>query len=206
MTFKEIAEVGLTIIASLGGGGLIVVALSSWLGKIWADKMLNNYKAELDKELEDIKSRHASEIEKYKSELEKARSDYQRYSGRKFEIIEETWSAMFSISDELKPYNRNSDDYSQYLLNLINIVSKYMTVINRNSLYFDDEIKDLLLRYISISSDIVGTASKMIKEAEHKLEKEFPNIVSYILKNEAERTKLLEEIRIKFRQELSVIK
>ena len=46
----------------------------------------------------------------------------------------------------------------------------------------------------------------MIKKAEHGLEKEFPNIISYIVKNGTERAKLLEEIRIKFRQELNVIK
>ena len=125
MTVKETIEIGLTIIASLGGGGLIVFALSSWFGKIWADKMLSKYKAKLNREFEDIKSRRVSEIEKYKSELEQARSDYQMYSSRKFEIIEETWSAMFSISDELKPYNKNNDDYDQFLLESINIILKY---------------------------------------------------------------------------------
>jgi hypothetical protein len=46
MTPKEILEVALTVIASLGGGGAIVFGLSGFLGKFWADHALEKQKQE----------------------------------------------------------------------------------------------------------------------------------------------------------------
>src|ERR1700731_1947465 len=46
MTPKEILEVALTVIGSLGGGGLIVFGLSGYLGKRWADRALEKQKQE----------------------------------------------------------------------------------------------------------------------------------------------------------------
>jgi len=46
MTPKEILEVAVTVIGSLGGGGLIVFGLSSYLGKLWADRALEKQKQE----------------------------------------------------------------------------------------------------------------------------------------------------------------
>lgn len=37
---KDIFSTAFAVIASLGGGALIVWALSSYLGKIWAEKLL----------------------------------------------------------------------------------------------------------------------------------------------------------------------
>ena len=53
-------ELAFAIITGLGGGSVIVLALSSWLGKVWANRILEKEKSE-----------HAKEIEHYKSELSK---------------------------------------------------------------------------------------------------------------------------------------
>jgi hypothetical protein len=37
---KEIFEISLAIIASLGGSVLLLAAFSSWLGNVWAKRML----------------------------------------------------------------------------------------------------------------------------------------------------------------------
>lgn len=38
----------LAVIASLGGGGFLVLALSSWLGKVWAERILSKEKSKLE--------------------------------------------------------------------------------------------------------------------------------------------------------------
>jgi len=48
MTPKEVLEVALTVIGSLGGGGVIVLGLSGYLGKVWADRGLAKQKQEYD--------------------------------------------------------------------------------------------------------------------------------------------------------------
>jgi hypothetical protein len=49
MNTKEVWEVALAVIASLGGGGLIVFGLSGYLGKLWADRALEKQKHEYAK-------------------------------------------------------------------------------------------------------------------------------------------------------------
>ena len=46
MSLKELAEVTTAILTSLGGGGAIVFGLSSYLGKIWADRGLEKQRHE----------------------------------------------------------------------------------------------------------------------------------------------------------------
>jgi hypothetical protein len=46
MNIKEVWEVAAAVIASLGGGGAIVFALSGYLGKVWADRGLAKQKQE----------------------------------------------------------------------------------------------------------------------------------------------------------------
>ena len=51
------------VILSLGGGGFLVFALSSWLGKVWATPIADADRARFSQELENYKSdlRHLSE-------------------------------------------------------------------------------------------------------------------------------------------------
>ena len=52
MTFTEIAELAAAVIASIGGGGAIVLGLSGYLGRIWADRAVEKLRAENARDLE----------------------------------------------------------------------------------------------------------------------------------------------------------
>ncbi|WP_309399080.1 hypothetical protein [Cerasicoccus maritimus] len=52
-----------TIVISIGGISVLLVGLSSWLGKIWADKLMASYKARHDRELSEIRIQLTSELE-----------------------------------------------------------------------------------------------------------------------------------------------
>lgn len=201
ITWENILKLFVAMLASVGGAGVIILLLSNWLGRIWAERVLNKHKAELDKEIEEVKKRHTTEIESYKSELEKARNDYHRFSNKKFEIIEETWSAMISINGELKIYNPNEGGYIKSLQENINILNKYLTIIKKNSLFFNDEIKELLLKYVSICSEVVTVANEKIKNV-HNTQEELNNILPEIFKKSLEKEEVLDKIRIKFQKEL----
>ncbi|MFS2094539.1 hypothetical protein ACCC96_16165 [Pseudomonas sp. Pseusp11] len=55
MSWEEILKLMGAAIFSLGGGGVIVFALSSWLGKVWAGRILANETHQLTMELEAAK-------------------------------------------------------------------------------------------------------------------------------------------------------
>jgi len=56
MHFTDLAEIVASVLVSLGGGGAIVLGLSNWLGKIWADRLMEKEKVRYQKELENFKA------------------------------------------------------------------------------------------------------------------------------------------------------
>ncbi len=56
MTFEDVAKIVLTIIASIGGGGLLVLGLSGWLGKVWANRLMAADQANHNRELERLRA------------------------------------------------------------------------------------------------------------------------------------------------------
>lgn len=72
MEIKEIIAISGTILASLGGGVVIVFAFSNWLGKVWANRLMEKERAEHNEELERLKSKLINETESYKISLKKS--------------------------------------------------------------------------------------------------------------------------------------
>ena len=64
MNPSDLGKIALTVLASLGGGGAIVLGMSNWLGKIWADRLMQKEKAHYESQLEDFKARLNRESER----------------------------------------------------------------------------------------------------------------------------------------------
>lgn len=60
-TFKLITA----LLGSIGGAGIIILVLSNWLGKVWANRLMQRERAEYEKELEKLRSVLRSENDKY---------------------------------------------------------------------------------------------------------------------------------------------
>ena len=56
MNLEDIWKIAAAILTSLGGGALIVAAFSSWLGKVWANRILEKDRAKYQTEIEILKS------------------------------------------------------------------------------------------------------------------------------------------------------
>lgn len=57
MTGAEFTGIVAAVVAALGGGGVIVLGLSNWIGKILADRYVEKLKHEIQQELETHKTR-----------------------------------------------------------------------------------------------------------------------------------------------------
>ena len=71
MTWQLVLEIVAAAIASVGGAGAIIWALSSFFGKMWANKILEKQKAEYQKDIEQYKSDLSRELENVKATNEK---------------------------------------------------------------------------------------------------------------------------------------
>ncbi|WP_297810230.1 hypothetical protein [uncultured Methylophaga sp.] len=72
MAIREIFEIGGAVLLSLGGAGAIIFGLSSWLGKVWAARILAEEKAKYGQDLEAFKSALSNEAERHRVRLKKS--------------------------------------------------------------------------------------------------------------------------------------
>jgi len=92
------------ILISVGGTSAIFLALTKWFGDRLANKLLEKDKAKYQEEIEGLKKKYQEEIEVKKTELEKTKSLFLRYSEHQFNLYNELWKSLCdlkNISEEL---------------------------------------------------------------------------------------------------------
>lgn len=127
---KEIFEIAGAIVASVGGAGVIIVGLSSWLGKVWANRLLEDEKAAHNKELEEYKERLQEQLGRVEAINEKALYISKAQFDNEYKIYSEIWDKMHEArvasemlypryeevpasEDERKKYNQSK--YTTYI-------------------------------------------------------------------------------------------
>lgn len=126
MSWNEIFQIISGVIISVGGAGVIIWKLSSYLGEMWAKKHLESIKKEYQKEIED-----------YKSHLDMLKETTLRYSGRQFELYNQLWHSLFDLklmADALweEANEQNLRCFSQQLKKTMNEVEKSYLFIEEN--------------------------------------------------------------------------
>jgi hypothetical protein len=89
MTVRDALSIAAAVIASLGGGAVIVFALSNWLGKVWANRLMEADKARFARDLKAMESGLAQTAEDRRRKLEGLLRYYQRQ-------IEEFYGPLFN--------------------------------------------------------------------------------------------------------------
>jgi hypothetical protein len=105
ISISDVWTIAGAVITAVGGGGVLVVALSSWLGKVWADRILESDKAKYQREIAELKS----ELDKrlHAHNVAAARIDVQRV-----EAIRALYAALVAwheaVVQVVAPNNLNS--------------------------------------------------------------------------------------------------
>lgn len=94
MLIQQIIDKFGAFIVGFSGGGAIVFGLSSWLGKVWANRILENEKALHSKEIESYKKQLETELAKLKAYQEKALYVSKTQYDKEYSIYFEIWEAM----------------------------------------------------------------------------------------------------------------
>jgi hypothetical protein len=127
MTFEETIKIASAVLLSIGSGGIIVFALSSWLGKVWANRIMDKERAAFERELAELKSKlekeNSQSVEKLKTDLEIFRDTHLR-----------------GLSDRLEAYRHAIDIISDLCTDVHNVGTnhelgnKVVTEFNRGRL------------------------------------------------------------------------
>lgn len=90
MSVSDIVNTAAAIVVALGGGGAIVIGLSSFLGKVWAQRLMEEEKHAHNQELQLLRSRleriAAGDLEVLKKQLEVGTTTHLRETTEKIQI------------------------------------------------------------------------------------------------------------------------
>ena len=78
------------ILGSVGGASLIIIGLSSWLGKVWANRILEKDKLKYTSELEKIKAQ-------LQSESQKQHLMFSMYFEGQFKLYNDLWVSLSEL-------------------------------------------------------------------------------------------------------------
>lgn len=134
MRIQEILYTASAVIASIGGSSILIIGLSSWLGKVWANRILEKDKLNYSSELEKVKSNYITELEEYKSQLEKSKMQFLRYSEHQFTLYNDLYRNLYDLkiaADKLwtKADFTNLKNFSKQLKTTTDMVGKSMLLI-----------------------------------------------------------------------------
>jgi hypothetical protein len=150
MSIQETWQTSLAILTSLGGGGVLVFALSSWLSKVWAARILEQDRKRYNAEIEELKARLQVET---KSELSRIETE--------FSIIRE--KLIGAHKDKIDIYRAASVPVIEYVSDLQDLI------IKENS----EKIRDILAKFnrqrLKASADLILVAPQDVLDAWDKL-------------------------------------
>jgi hypothetical protein len=78
VTLSDILSVAAAVVAALGGGAAIVFALSSWLGKVWANHLMEADKARHARDLKALEADLSRDLKALEADLSRAAEDRTR--------------------------------------------------------------------------------------------------------------------------------
>jgi hypothetical protein len=189
MSTPSIYEVALAVISSVGGASLIILALSTWLGKVWAKRLMQNEV-----------SKHAEKLESLKSELKKLETEHiVKFTGlheKQAEIIAQLYNKLYEVNQcrdtltlqlqcrEIKEtYEKQYKKYEpwEYVYGVHTVTDEDPTMVNalkdsvkdlndfygRHKLYLSPQCCDLMNRVTNLSSFISMNYSNLALKDEN---------------------------------------
>lgn len=63
MNWADVFQIATAVIASIGGGAIVVAAASTWLGRVWAARILERDRQKYRETLEDLRYRHTTDFD-----------------------------------------------------------------------------------------------------------------------------------------------
>jgi hypothetical protein len=146
MYWTEIMKfLGATLI-SIGGATVVIVGLSKWFGDFLSKRLLDNYNNKHSNELEGIKGKYGKELEETKSALEKAKSQFLRYSEKQFDLYNDLWRVLLYTKLQADELWENA--IPEKIPSFSEQIKLTKTAINDNLLLIEEEHYDKLIELI----------------------------------------------------------
>jgi len=94
MAYIDYVKLIAATLTSIGGATVVIIGLAKWFGDFLSKRLLDNFNNKHKNDLEGIKSKYQRELEETKTELEKAKSQFLRYTEKQFELYNDLWKVL----------------------------------------------------------------------------------------------------------------
>jgi hypothetical protein len=101
ITVTDAFGIASAVLLSLGGGGAVVVGLSSWLGKVWANRLMQKDIAKHSKELEELKTKFEAVNKRLQAELDKTLHVHHVQFEAEFKALYDIWAKLSAVRSSL---------------------------------------------------------------------------------------------------------
>ncbi len=177
MEIQEILELSGVILGSLGGGAAIMFGFSSWLGKVWANRLMEKEKAEYAQELESLRSQLTQDTESYKIKLKKSEFIFQKEYEAASEFVALKRSFLPTNCHPQMDWYEACDEIAHNFYKIETALGAYLS---KHGAVLKPEVKDILSHAIGVarankfgiaSPEVPSDAKKAADELYGKLEK-----------------------------------
>lgn len=189
----KVIEIIGKVVLSVGGAGVVIIAISSYISKIWADIFMKKKSSEYDKQIECYKGTLELEREKYKALNEQIIYKNQRIFDTEFKIYQEITPKLIDTADAVIKCtfdNTHDDEYMNDVHNKAKMKCKELySSILRYACFMNKDMYKIYADYYFLCMNNMGKARN--KDDEEN------NILPILLTSEVEKATddLLEKTR-----------
>ena len=169
MALIEYTKLFTTLVVSIGGTSVVVIALAKWFGEFMSHRLLDSYNNKHERELEKLKSKYATELENTKTELEKTKLQFARYSEKQFELYNDLWKTLLYTKQQADMLWKKADPsqipaFSEQIRQTRNVINDNLLLIEET--HYEKLIQLIgqfeqfrfgKLKLIDVNSQIEGT-------------------------------------------------
>ncbi|MFC1461124.1 hypothetical protein ACFLQR_01220 [Verrucomicrobiota bacterium] len=165
MSWPDIFKTLAAVLTAVGSAGVIILALSSWLGKVWAARILAQEKCQHAKQLED----HKAELEKMKKEHAVT---FTRLHEKRAEVIETLYSHLVETDESfhslIKSFQPAGEpELPEKFATFVGVYNAYYRFFQKKRIYFSqttcetiDKLNRLLFEsHIDLTTYPIDTSS-----------------------------------------------
>ena len=191
LTSNEIMQIVYHVLAVLGGAGVLIIALSKWLGYVWRDRI---------KERERKKSEMELEYERQRLGLRRVQAD--KFAESQFDVYVELWQKLQGLSMLVDALWDSCT--RQNIAMLANELTETKEKVKKWSMFFEEEHLRELRRMFDTLGNFESGKIKLIKiRSQDDMDKYYPIAIErQINQNRGYREEfntILERIRQSFR-------
>ncbi len=174
MNWNDVFKLSVAILTSVGGAALIIGAFSSWLGKVWASRIL-----------EKDKLKYSSELEKLKNQLQREAQKHQLifslYFEGQFKLYNDLWLSLSELQEKVD--NLWDEASKKNLISFMKSVQKAKRQIMNSALLIEKDHYEQILEHLQTLEDYKLGKEQLIRARNLKAndyieDYEIPNLVA----------------------------